>query len=85
MLHDGGIKTKAIYKKKFAEVTKGKEIKTVPNEFAKYCFEIWNWDPELLAKKDMVDPVSLYLSMRDYTDDRTQIALDELLKEIEVK
>ncbi len=85
MLHDSGVKTKAIYKKKFAEITKGKEIKTVPKEFAKYCFEIWNWDPELLAKKDVVDPVSLYLNMKDYADDRTQIALDELLKEIEVK
>ena len=85
MLHDGGIKTKAIYKKKFAEIERDKDIKIVPKEFARYCFEVWSWDPEALAKKDVVDPVSLYLSMEDQPDERTQMALDELLREVEVK
>ncbi len=85
MLHDGGVKTKAIYKKKFAEIERDKDIKIVPKEFARYCFEVCSWDPEAIAKKDVVDPVSLYLSMKDQPDERTQMALDDLLREIEVK
>ncbi|OFZ29323.1 MAG: hypothetical protein A2622_07865 [Bdellovibrionales bacterium RIFCSPHIGHO2_01_FULL_40_29] len=85
MLHDSGVKTKAIYKKKFAEIERNKDIKTVPKEFARYCFEIWSWDPKALAKEDVIDPISLYLSMKDQSDERTQIALDTLLREIEIK
>lgn len=42
--------------------------------------ELWWYDPRLLSERREVDPLSLYLSLRDSTDDRVQTALDELLR-----
>jgi DNA-binding MarR family transcriptional regulator len=41
--------------------------------------EVWKCRPELFAKKEMVDPLSLYLSMRDTADERISAALDKLM------
>ena len=80
-LIDGGEqKTKAIFKKQFLKATKNVEIKSTPAEFAKNCIEVWEWDPEILGDGKFADPLSLYLSMRDNADDRTQIALKEILE-----
>ncbi len=43
--------------------------------------EIWKYPPELFARKDIVDPLSLYLSLKHVQDERVEIALDYLLKE----
>ena len=44
--------------------------------------EIWAYDPNLLAKDDVVDPFSLFLSMRDNEDERVQAALAEMMEAI---
>jgi len=45
-----------------------------------YCLEVWKYEPQLLAGgKSYVDPLSLYLSLRDAKDERTQMALDEII------
>lgn len=44
--------------------------------------EVWNYSPELFAKdgrQGAVDPLSLYLSLRNFPDERVQKALEELL------
>lgn len=82
MLDGGSIPTKAIGKKQFAILQSKNVIEVVPKEIAKCCVEIWEWDPELLSKKSYVDPVSLYLSLKDDMDDRTQIALKQILSDI---
>jgi hypothetical protein len=42
--------------------------------------ETWSYDPNVLAKgKDIVDPLSLYLSL-DLVDERVEIAADDLLE-----
>jgi len=43
--------------------------------------EIWKYPPELFARGEVVDPLSLYLSLRHLQDDRVAIALEHLLKE----
>jgi len=53
---------------------------------AGYCLEVWKYDPKLLVKnrtkpKNVVDPLSLYLTMRNSKDERVEIAFDQLLKE----
>lgn len=54
-----------------------------PNRLGgEYTLEVWNYDPKLLAKADLVDPLSLYLSMKDTEDERVDIALDQLLENI---
>jgi hypothetical protein len=42
--------------------------------------ELWDRDPALTAEDGVVDPISLYLNMRD-GDDRARIALAELLQQ----
>jgi DNA-binding transcriptional ArsR family regulator len=43
-------------------------------------FEVWSYDPAVLADRGCVDPFSLALSLNDETDDRVQISVDEMLK-----
>lgn len=41
--------------------------------------ELWKYSPGLLSQGNVVDRLSLYLSLRDHTDERIQKALDALL------
>jgi hypothetical protein len=41
--------------------------------------EIWAYDPELFQKGEVADRLSLYLSLKESTDERIQIALDEMM------
>jgi hypothetical protein len=43
-------------------------------------WQLWNYSPELLANSRTVDPLSLTLSLQHETDERVQMALDELRK-----
>lgn len=78
----------------FLAIDRKEYLKRQPNEKqeqvnptdAAYCLEVWKYDPKLLVKfrsspKDVVDPLSLYLSMRHDQDERVEMALDQLLKE----
>lgn len=42
--------------------------------------EVWSYEPGLLSKGAAVDRLSLYLSLRDDTDERVQSALDEMMR-----
>lgn len=42
--------------------------------------EVWRYDPKLLARDGHVDPLSLYMSLKDSPDARVQIALADLLE-----
>ena len=41
--------------------------------------ELWKYDPALLSKDGMVDPLSLSMSFEEEEDERVQEAIDELL------
>lgn len=45
--------------------------------------EIWNYNPTHFSKDGIVDPFSLYLSLRETTDERIEAALDELMEKIQ--
>lgn len=45
--------------------------------------EVWRYRPDLLAREGVVDPLSLYLSLRDNQDERVQAALEEMIGRIE--
>jgi len=49
-------------------------------EEAELEVEVWSYDPALLADGPSVDRLSLYLSLRDDTDERVQSALDEMMR-----
>lgn len=47
---------------------------------ANAVFELWRYDPALLAVPPLVDSLSLVLSLQDNPDERIQMALDEVLR-----
>ena len=50
-----------------------------PREIADgIAVQVWRYEPCMRAKDKTVDPLSLWLSLRDIRDDRIQMALDEL-------
>jgi len=42
--------------------------------------QLWNYDPDVLAKDRIADPFSVYLSLKDHEDERVQIALEEMME-----
>lgn len=59
------------------------QVERVPVEDDGTCrLEIWRYSPALILAKPEVDPFSLYLSLQDELDERVQMALEALLKEI---
>lgn len=44
--------------------------------------EIWSYDPRALSDGPAVDPLSLFLSLRDDDDERVQSALAEMLEDV---
>ena len=62
---------------------------------AEFCFEetrlddpeatqiqIWSYDPELFAEHGIVDRFSLFLSLKDETDERVEGSLEELMEAV---
>ena len=54
-------------------------IPSVSKDMAHVEFEIWHYDPRLLADKPLVDRLSLALSLSDIKDERVEISIDNLL------
>jgi len=42
--------------------------------------EVWSYDPATLSQDGIVDPLSLFLSLRDDPDERVQGALRRMLE-----
>lgn len=49
-------------------------------EDAMMIMEGWAYRPEILANSPSVDPLSLFLSLREEKDERVQMALDQILE-----
>lgn len=44
--------------------------------------EVWSYPPAQFAEGDLVDPLSLYLSLRDSDDERIAASLEELMEKV---
>ncbi|MCG3134127.1 MAG: hypothetical protein HMLKMBBP_01414 [Planctomycetes bacterium] len=53
-----------------------------PDDEPATVVEAWAYDPLLLTESDIVDPLSLRLSLRDETDERARAALDALVETV---
>ena len=54
-------------------------IEPLPEPLPGACeWELWHYNPALLPDSETVDPLSLTLSLQGNTDERVQLALDEL-------
>ncbi len=74
----------AIGKNQYYKLEKENKLKRLNQFEGKYCLEIWKYDPNLLmqniAKEAVVDPLSLYISFTDNQDERTEMALEQIIK-----
>ncbi len=51
-----------------------------PNDTETITVEIWSYDPRILAEDNFVDRLSLYLSLRETSDERIEAALAEMME-----
>ncbi len=77
----------AIDKTVFYGLEKTGEFKNSNDREGKYCIEVWKYNPEkfmeIVHNNDFaVDPLSLYLSMKDNQDERTEYAFENLIDHI---
>ena len=64
--------------KSLLEVRGVQELPTADE--AELAVEVWSYEPGVLSEGATVDRLSLYLSLRDDTDERVQSALDEMMR-----
>ncbi|ETZ24318.1 hypothetical protein [Pedobacter sp. V48] len=76
----------AVGKDEFYQLKLNFEFEENPDYDSEVCLEVWKYDPKILANGlnmdlPVVDPLSLYLSLRDTHDERVEMALDNILEE----
>lgn len=77
--------TYAIDRNLFYDLQDGTSWTTLNESEGEAGLEIWKYDPKKLAGElpndlAVVDPLSLYLSLQDSTDERTEMALDQIIE-----
>lgn len=78
-------KYKAIKKTAFYDLQKKGALINLNNKEGRLCLEVWKYDPKVLVGElpnDMpvVDALSLYLSLKDNYDERTEAALEQIIE-----
>jgi len=73
----------AIEKEKFYELRNRNKLINANSQEGKYCLEVWKYNPaelvdELYNDMSAVDPLSLYLSLKDIRDERIEMAIEQI-------
>lgn len=58
------------------------EVSPYPEE-AQFQLEVWRYDPLILTEEETVDPLSLYLSLKETQDERVESALAEMMEKLQ--
>ena len=67
----------------YAVYRKDDRLKALKDErYVGATVEVWRYDPVRIAPGDCVDPLSLYLSLREYPDPRVQGELKTVMEEL---
>lgn len=74
----------AIEKTIFYALQKSNALVNVNANDGHYCLEVWKYNPDTLVGQhannaQVVDPLSLYLSLKDNHDERIEMALEQLI------
>lgn len=64
---------------KWKEVQKDEILISEQPDAGDIQLQVWRYDPDLTARDGMVDPLSLYISLRSEKDERIQAALEALI------
>ena len=75
----------AIEKSAFYFLQKNNGLINANNREGKYAIEVWKYNPRTLADEmpnhqSVVDPLSLYLSLKDNHDERVEMALEQIIE-----
>ncbi|MCF8372098.1 MAG: hypothetical protein K9H64_10780 [Bacteroidales bacterium] len=70
----------AIHQDLFRKLHKEGKIKRYSDYDGKYSIETWKYPPAILANNEYVDPLSLYLTLKEDNDERVQMALEQILE-----
>ena len=68
----------AIYHSEFIKLEKEGFIKETSQYDGDYHIELWRYKPNILTNNDFVDPLSLYLCYRNESDERIEMALEQI-------
>jgi DNA-binding transcriptional regulator YhcF (GntR family) len=83
MINSPSLPVYAIGVEEYRQTTIPKGFQLTHIDEADFELEIWNYNPILFSKNEKVDPFSLYLSLRETTDERIETALEELMEKIQ--
>lgn len=77
----------AIEKNAFYGLQKSNALLNANKHEGRYCLEVWKYNPETLIlvwnnNAPVVDPLSLYLSMKDSKDERVEMALEQIIEKV---
>ncbi len=73
----------AVWKKRYEPAIRENMLTEIETkDDADLIIEEWYYDPQRLSDTGEVDPLSLYLSLRNDPDERIQIAVEELLETV---
>ena len=61
---------------------KEKKINLVDSPDAKTTLQVWKYDPGILASNNTIDPFSLFLTLKDNTNERVQGELNKLIESL---
>lgn len=75
---------RAVNKNQFYKLTKEGAFVNINNHEGEICIEVWKYDPLVLTgvmvnDLHVVDPLSLYLTLKEIPDERTEMALENIL------
>lgn len=75
----------AIEKSSFYFLQKNNGLVNANNREGKYALEVWKYNPITLANemshhREVVDPLSLYLSLKDSYDERVEMGLEQIIE-----
>jgi len=84
LIADDEMLTFALKRQVFTDMVKRGQIRVWPDQHgAQARIECWSYDPSLLSDGPLVDPLSLYLSLRYDHDERVQGELATMMKELQ--
>jgi len=79
-LGDDPVPTFALSRETWSQVDAGGQTVVLPEpDDADAKVEVWRYDPCILSEGLAVDPLSLYLSLRDSSDERVLAAIDDVI------
>jgi hypothetical protein len=85
MINDDKIKTYACMQKTFKNLVQKQFVQEVPfKEEADINLELWTYNPVICEKfsSKTVDPLSLFASLKDDSDERVAKALEEMMENV---